>query len=83
MVKWLLGLLVAFLVIDHLWVHYGGPFFEKLRADYREDLKKSGIETQDIQIQQEYRKSILDQLLEKLKSALNRESKLEENIKTE
>lgn len=75
MIKWLVGLLLAFLIVDHLWVHYGGPFFEKLRAQYREELKESGIERQDIQIQQSHRKSILDELIEKLKTALKREEK--------
>ncbi len=64
MVRWIVGILIAFLLIDHLWVHFGGPALERLRGEYREELKKAtGNETTELQ--QSYRKSLLDELWEK------------------
>ncbi|WP_448588640.1 hypothetical protein [Thermocrinis sp.] len=67
MVKWIVYLLVAFLLIDHLWIHYGGPFIERMRADYREELKKSN-DWEQIQAQQAYKQSILDKIWKKITS---------------
>ncbi|MFN3471207.1 MAG: hypothetical protein ACK4ZR_01190 [Aquificaceae bacterium] len=66
MVRWILGLAVAFLLIDHIWVHFGGPFIERLRGEYREELKKATGD-KAIELQQSYRKSLLDELWEKAK----------------
>ncbi|MFN3975568.1 MAG: hypothetical protein ACK4LT_00670 [Aquificaceae bacterium] len=66
MVRWILGLVVAFLLIDHIWVHFGGPFIERLRGEYREELKKATGD-KAIELQQSYRKSLLDELWEKAK----------------
>jgi hypothetical protein len=66
MVRWVLYLLVGFLVIDHLWVHYGGPFIERLRSGYTEELKKHP-DWQKVELEQAYKQSILDKLWEKIK----------------
>ncbi len=62
MVKWIVGILIAFLLMDHLWVHFGRPALERLRGEYREELKKANETTE---LQQSYRKSLLDELWEK------------------
>ncbi|WP_029552378.1 hypothetical protein [Thermocrinis jamiesonii] len=68
MIKWILYLLVAFLIIDHLWIHYGGPFIEKLRGEYREELKKAVSDEQAIEVQKAYKQSILDKIWESIRS---------------
>ncbi len=73
MVRWIVGIILAFLLIDHLWVHYGGPLAEKVRGQYREELKKSAIEKEDVHLQQSYRKSIIDEAWERIKNALKKE----------
>jgi hypothetical protein len=76
MVRWILYLLVGFLIIDHLWVHYGGPFVEKLRGGYTEELKKHP-EWQKVELEQAHKQSILDKLLEKIKQLTKKEEKNE------
>jgi len=73
MVKWIAGIILAFLLIDHLWVHYGGPLAERLRGQYREELKKGDIEKEEVPLQQSYRKSIIDEAWERIKNALKKE----------
>ncbi|MEJ5338839.1 MAG: hypothetical protein ACK42C_09070 [Aquificaceae bacterium] len=73
MVRWIAGIILAFLLIDHIWVHYGGPLAERLRGQYREELKRGTIEKEEVPLQQSYRKSILDQAWERVKGALKRE----------
>ncbi|WP_333785075.1 hypothetical protein [Thermocrinis sp.] len=68
MVRWILYLLVGFLIIDHLWIHYGGPFIEKMRGEYREGLKKASSDWQVVQTQQAYKQSILDKIWERIKN---------------
>ncbi|MCS7307007.1 MAG: hypothetical protein NZ526_00475 [Aquificaceae bacterium] len=68
MIKKLLIILVVFLLVDHFWIHYGGAFVEKLKGDYSEGLERRPIETENVQIKQIYKKSILDQLWEKIKN---------------
>ena len=60
--------MVAFLIIDHLWIHYGGPFIEKKRGEYREGLKKASSDWQGVQTQQAYKQSILDKIWERIKN---------------
>ncbi len=74
MVKWIIYLLVGFLIIDHVWVHYGGPFVERLRGGYTEELKKH-TEWQKVETQQAYRQSILDEMWEKIKRLVKKEEK--------
>jgi hypothetical protein len=76
MVRWILYLLVGFLIIDHLWVHYGGPFIERLRSGYIEELKKNP-EWQEVELEQAYKQSILDKLWEKIKQLTKKEEKNE------
>ena len=67
------------LLIDHLWVHYGGPIIEKIRGEYREEIKKAVKEGNEVEVQQAYRKSIIDNTVEKVKEWLKRgEEKKEE-----
>lgn len=73
MVKWIVGIILAFTLIDHLWVHYGGPLAERLRGEYREELKKGVIEKEEVHIQQSYRKSIIDEVWERIKKVLKKE----------
>ncbi len=73
MVKWIVGIILAFLLMDHLWVHYGGPLAERLRGQYREELKKGDIEKEEVHLQQSYRKSIIDEAWERMKNALKKE----------
>ncbi len=68
MIKWILYLLVAFLIIDHLWIHYGGPFVEKIRSGYREALRKSVSDKQEFETQQAYKQSMLDKVWESIKN---------------
>lgn len=75
MIKWILGILLVFLLIDHIWVHLGGPAVEKLRGQYEEDVKKSMKNAEDVPIQQLHRKSIIDELIEKAKSLVKKEEK--------
>jgi hypothetical protein len=77
MVKWILYLLVGFLIIDHLWVHYGGPFIERLRGEYAEELEKNP-EWQKVELEQAHKQSILDKLWEKIKQ-LTRKDKEEKS----
>ncbi|MFN7065400.1 MAG: hypothetical protein ACK4OF_04560 [Aquificaceae bacterium] len=72
MVRWIVGILIAFLLIDHIWIHLAGPYLEKLRGEYREELKRS-VDPQYIELQQSYKKSIIDQILEKAKELLKRD----------
>jgi hypothetical protein len=76
MVRWNLYLLVDFLIIDHLWVHYGGPFIERLRSEYTQKLKKNP-EWQKVELEQAYKQSILDNLWEKIKQLTKKEEKNE------
>ena len=71
--RWILGIILAFLLIDHLWVHYGGPLAERLRGQYREELKKGAIEKEEVHLQQSYRKSIIDEVWERIKKVLKKE----------
>ncbi len=73
MVKWIVGIILAFILIDHLWVHYGGPLAERLRGEYREELKKGAIEKEEVPLQQSYRKSIIDEVWERIKKVLKKE----------
>ncbi|MCS6997869.1 MAG: hypothetical protein N2648_00085 [Aquificaceae bacterium] len=73
MVKWIVGIILAFLLIDHIWVHYGGPTIERLRDYYGGDIKKKGTEKEEVSVKQAYEKSLLDELWEKGKNLLNRE----------
>lgn len=77
MVKWILGIILALLFIDHLWVHYGGPAIEKLRVYYGGDIKKKGTEKEEVPIKQAYRKSVIDELWEKGKKLLKKEEQKE------
>lgn len=79
MIRWLLGLLIAFLIIDHLWVHLGGPFVERLRGEYREEIKSMVKEGQEVKLVQSHRQSIIDQLIQKVKSLLKKEESKEES----
>ena len=60
--------MVAFLIIDHLWIHYGGPFIEKLRGEFKEELKKAVSDEQAIEVQKAYKQSILDKIWERIKN---------------
>ncbi len=73
MLRWIVGIILAFLLIDHLWVHYGGPVIEELRGKHREELKKGTIEKEEVQLQQSYRKSILDEAWDRIKKVLKKE----------
>ncbi|MEJ7554487.1 MAG: hypothetical protein WKI50_00945 [Aquificaceae bacterium] len=73
MVRWIVGIILAFILIDHLWVHYGGPLVERLRGEYREELKKGVIEKEEVHLQQSYRKSIIDEVWERIKKVLKKE----------
>ncbi|MCS7262960.1 MAG: hypothetical protein NZ560_06060 [Aquificaceae bacterium] len=75
MVKWIVGLILALLVIDHLWVRYGGPVAERLRGEYGQELKKHAQEHGHtvVPTQQAYRKSIIEELVEKAKTKLKEE----------
>ena len=77
MVRWILYLLVGFLIMDHLWVHYGGPFVDKLRGEYTQELKKHP-EWQKVELKQAYKQSLLDKLWEKIKQ-LTKKEKEEKN----
>jgi hypothetical protein len=76
MVRWILYLLVGFLIVDHLWVHYGGPFVEKLRGGYTQELKKHP-EWQKVELEHAYKQSILDKLWDKVKQLAKKEEKNE------
>ena len=67
---------MGFLIIDHLWVHYGGPFIERLRSVYTEELKKNPG-WQKVELEQAYKQSILDKLWEKIKQLTKKEEKNE------
>lgn len=73
MLKWILGIIVALLLIDHIWVHFGGPTIEKLRGQYEEDIKKGMKDSEEVALQQLHRKSIIDGLIEKAKSLVRKE----------
>ncbi|MFZ8859044.1 MAG: hypothetical protein ACO2PP_00850 [Thermocrinis sp.] len=77
MVKWILYLLVGFLIIDHLWVHYGGPFVERLRSRYVIEEIKKNPEWQKVELEQAYKQSILDRLWDKIKQLTKKEEKNE------
>ncbi len=70
MIKWIIGIIIAFLLIDHLWVHVGGKIVERTREDYKEITGKSTIEKTEIPLKQAHRKSILDNLWEQLNNAI-------------
>lgn len=67
---------MGFLIIDHLWVHYGGPFVERLRGEYAQKLKKHP-EWQKVELEQAYKQSILDKLWDKIKQLTKKEEKNE------
>ena len=77
MVKWIIYLLVGFLIIDHLWVHYGGPFVERLRSRYVIEEIKKNPEWQKVELEQAYKQSILDRLWDKIKQLTKKEEKNE------
>jgi hypothetical protein len=77
MVRWSLYLLVGFLIIDHLWVHYGGPFIERLRSRYVIEEIKKNPEWQEVKLEQAYKQSILDRLWDKIKQLTKKEEKNE------
>jgi hypothetical protein len=77
MVRWILYLLVGFLIIDHLWVHYGGPFIERLRSRYVIEEIKKNPEWQKVELEQAYKQSILDKLWDKIKQLTKKEEKNE------
>jgi hypothetical protein len=77
MVRWVLYLLVGFLIIDHLWVHYGGPFIERLRGGYVIEEIKKNPEWQKVELEQAYKQSILDKLWDKIKQLTKKEEKNE------
>ncbi len=60
------------MIIDHLWVHYGGLFVEKLRGGYTEELKKNP-EWQKVELEQAYKQSILDKLWDRIKQLTKNE----------
>lgn len=72
MIKWIIGIIIAFLLIDHFWVHVGGKLLERKREDYKEITGKSpvGVEKTGIPLQQAHKKSILDNLWERLNNAI-------------
>jgi hypothetical protein len=76
MVKWILYLLVGFLIMDHLWV-YGGSFVERLRSKYVIEEIKKNPEWQEVELEQAYKQSILDKLWEKIKQLTKKEEKNE------
>ena len=65
------------MIIDHLWVHYGGPFVERLRSRYVIEEIKKNPEWQKVELEQAYRQSILDKLWEKIKQLTKKEEKNE------
>jgi len=73
MVRWILYLLVGFLIIDHLWVHYGGPFVERLRSEYLIEEIKGNPNWQPVELEQAYKQSILDKLWERIKQLAKKE----------
>jgi len=73
MVRWIVGIIIAFLLIDHVWVHYGSPIIDRCRGEYREELKKATNEKEIVPIEQAYRKSLLDELWEKVKGLIKRD----------
>jgi hypothetical protein len=76
MARWILYLLVGFLIIDHLWVHYGGPLVERWRGGYTQELKKHP-EWQKVELEQAYKQSILDKLWDRIKQLTKKEEKNE------
>lgn len=72
MMKWITGILLAFLLIDHVWVHYGGPLAERLRGQYREELKRNGPEKEKVSSPQPYRRSILEEAWGRIEGMLKR-----------
>jgi hypothetical protein len=76
MARWILYLLVGFLIIDHLWVHYGGPLVERWRSGYTQELKKHP-EWQKVELEQAYKQSILDKLWDRIKQLTKKEEKNE------
>jgi hypothetical protein len=76
MARWILYLLVGFLIIDHLWVHYGGPLVERWRGEYTQELKKHP-EWQKVKLEQAYKQSILDKLWDRIKKLTKKEEKNE------
>ena len=65
--------MIIFFLIDHLWVHYGGPFLERMRGSYSEELKKATQNWEQVQTQQIYKQSIIDKILEKVKGLIKKE----------
>jgi len=65
------------LIIDHLWVHYGGPFVERLRSRYVIEEIKKNPEWQKVELEQAYKQSILDRLWDKIKQLTKKEEKNE------
>jgi transcription antitermination factor NusA-like protein len=59
MVKYILYLLLAFLVIDHVWTHFGPKIINSIASEL------AGKETKVVEESQD-RKSILDNTLDKL-----------------
>lgn len=73
MVKWIVGIIVVVLLIDHIWVHFGGPVIKELRGQYEEEVKKGIKDGEEVAIQQLHRKSIIDELIEKAKGLVKKE----------
>ncbi|MFN3813832.1 MAG: hypothetical protein ACK4SM_04335 [Aquificaceae bacterium] len=65
MVKYIIYLLLAFLLIDHLWSHYGPKIINTVASEF------TNKPTRVIE-EGEERKSIIDGVMEKLKRALER-----------
>ncbi len=65
------------MIIDHLWVHYGGTFVERLRSVYIIEELKKHPEWQEVELEQAYKQSILDRLWEKIKQLTKKEEKNE------
>ncbi|MFN3946467.1 MAG: hypothetical protein ACK4LA_00040 [Aquificaceae bacterium] len=80
MVRWVVGILIIFLLIDHFWVHVGKSYLDRLRGEYRQELKNA-TENETIELQESYKKSILDELWEKAKEVIQKAKKSEEGGK--
>lgn len=79
--KWILGLFIALLLIDHFWVHYGGKYAEKARSEYREELKKGLGDAKAVELQHAHRESIIDNIYKTIKNTIQgaKEQQTKEN----
>ncbi|MEZ0360526.1 MAG: hypothetical protein ABWK04_01325 [Hydrogenobacter sp.] len=60
MVKYIIYLLLAFLLIDHMWTHFGPKIINAIASDL------AGKEVKVVQ-EDEEKKSVIDNTLEKIK----------------